>query len=92
MTHQCPMCKRPMKHLGKMYAFRDDAQKSFTFGICHLCAARLTLLPMKIQRQQERACVGNVAAHADRYQVKAFDSWDAAYLYINLETELHAEH
>ena len=86
------MCQRPMKQLGRMYAFRDDAQKSFTFGICHLCAARLTLLPMKIQRQQERACVGNVAAHADRYQVKAFDSWDAAYIYINLETELHAEH
>ena len=87
------MCKRPMKQLGRMYAFRDDAQKSFTFGICHLCAARLTLLPIKIQRQQERACVGNVAVNPERYQTKAFDSWDAAYLYIQLETKLqHAEH
>ena len=86
------MCQRPMKHLGKMYAFRDDAQQSFSFAICHLCAARLTLLPMKVRRQQERACVGNVAAHTDRYQVKAFNSWDAALIYINLETELHEKH
>lgn len=92
MTHQCPMCKRPLTILGRMYAFRDDAKKSFSFGICHLCAVRLAKLPIKIQRQQERAAVGNVAVNPERYQTKAFDSWDAAYLYIQLETELHAEH
>ena len=88
------MCKRPLKQLGRMYAFRDDAKNSFSFGICHLCAVRLTQLPVRIQRQQERAAVGNVAVNPERYMVKAFDSWDAAYLYIQLETNLqqHAEH
>lgn len=85
------MCRRPLTELGRLYAFRDDAKNSFTFAICHLCAIRLTKLPVKVQRQQERASVGNVARCPERYQTKAFDSWNAAYLYIQLETKLNAD-
>ena len=41
------MCKRPMKHLGRMYAFRDDAKQCFTFGIY------LYSLPGRERKQQK---------------------------------------
>ncbi len=84
----CPLCRLPMAQTGRLVAFRDHLGQSFTFTICPRCSGRLDRLPVRQQGRQMDVAISNLAKHPERYQMKAFDSWDAAYLYIQLETKL----
>ena len=76
-----------MRQVGRLIAFKDFAGEAFAFAICPRCHARLERLPMRVQQTQLSAAVGILARHPERYELRHFDSVEAAHLFVALEAE-----
>lgn len=76
-----------MAGIGRLVQFTDEASHAFTFAICPRCNARLLRLPTPQQYKQMGACVGILARHPDRYDVKPFESEIDARAFVVLESE-----
>lgn len=76
-----------MAGIGRLVQFTDEAGRAFAFSICPRCNARLLRLPIPQQYKQMGACVGILARHPDRYDVKPFASEIEARAFVLLESE-----
>lgn len=74
-----------MREVGRLVAFRDQAQQSFVFEICSRCSGRLDRLPVVVQTRQLEAAVSSLARHPERYRIKYFPDDVMAKLFVQLE-------
>ena len=76
-----------MAHVGRLVAFRDDAGQCFTFAVCDRCTARLYRLPLRLQGRQMDVAISNLERHPERYEIRFFDTEEAARLYARLKAD-----
>lgn len=76
-----------MASIGRLVQFTDEAGRAFTFSICPRCNERLLRLPIPLQYKQMGACVGILARHPERYDVRPFESELEARAFVVLESE-----
>lgn len=84
----CPLCKLPMRRIGRLVSAVDDVQQHFVFAVCAQCASRLERLPKALQHKLLNLAVAVLARHPDRYPApQFFASAIEADLFVLLEAE-----
>jgi hypothetical protein len=81
----CPLCRLPLKAVGRLISANDDARQNFVFPICNHCTARLGRLPAKLQRRQMMIAMRNLSDDPDKYGVRLFDDAVSASIFCYLE-------
>jgi hypothetical protein len=81
----CPLCRLPLKAIGRLISAHDDARQNFVFPICNHCTARLDRLPVKLQRRQLAIAIRTLANDPDKYGVRLFDDEVSASIFCYLE-------
>lgn len=81
----CPLCRLPIRTIGRLVSAIDDARQNFVFPVCNHCAARLDRLPERLQRRQLAIAIRNLADDPDEYGIRLFDDAVSASLFCHLE-------
>lgn len=87
MSKNCPLCRLPIRQVGRLVAFKDSAGKCFVFEVCSACSLRLDRLPVLVQKRQFDAAVSQLDRHPNRYLLRAFPDEHSAHLFVHLEAE-----
>ena len=91
MSKSCPLCRLPIRQIGRLVAFKDSAGKCFVFEVCAGCSKRLDRLPVVVQNRQLEAAVSQLEKHPSRYLLRAFPDEHSAHLFVHLEAERLSE-
>lgn len=83
----CPLCRLPMAQVGRLVAADDAVRQNFAFSICLHCVERLERLPLRLQGRQMDVAISNLEKHPERYEIRFFESEEAALLYVRLEAD-----
>lgn len=87
MIKICPLCRLPMAQAGRLIAATDTLGQDFSFSICVRCTLRMERLPVRLQVRQMDVAVSNLERHPERYEIRFFESNDAAKLFVRLEAD-----
>lgn len=86
-TTTCPLCRLPLRQIGRLVAFDDAVGKAFVFAVCLPCTVRQARLPPKVQSRHLDVAISNLERHPGRYYLKAFSSKIEARMFVSLEAE-----
>lgn len=87
MTTICPLCRLPLRQIGRLIAFDDAVGKAFVFAVCLPCTVRQARLPFNVQSRQFDGAIRNLERQPERYYLKSFSSCIEARMFVSLEAE-----
>jgi len=85
MATICPLCRLSFHRVGRVFAFRDDADTWYSSFICACCAKRLDRLPVHLQNRAIEIAVSNLWKNPARYPLQSHVGEAEAKLYVQLE-------
>ena len=76
-----------MAQAGRIVAATDTVGQDFAFSICVPCTLRMERLPVLLQSRQMDVAISNLERHPERYEIRFFESEEAAKLFVRLEAD-----
>jgi hypothetical protein len=88
MMADCPLCRLPLKQVGRHVQARDDAGHFFVFALCMSCRLRLDRLPTRLQQRQHDIAIRRLSARPDRHDYVSFANETEAAIFCRLSADI----